>query len=81
MIAEEVEPACLMGRDYIRKLIDDTKSRFGVPGGADVEMLIQCLEHLGARTLAIGTFFTPNTVETSGASAPTGPPAAPVKIA
>ena len=22
-------------------------------------MLIQCLEHLGARTLAIGTFFTP----------------------
>ena len=52
-----VRPAALMGRDYILNLVEQTERRCGVPGGADVEMLIQGLEHLGAKKLALGTFF------------------------
>lgn len=54
-----VPPACLMGRDYMLNLIEETERRYGIPGGADVEMLIDGLEHLGAKTLALGTFFAP----------------------
>ena len=53
-----VPPAALMGRDYILNLVEETEHRCGVPGGADVEMLIQGLEHLGAKKLALGTFFS-----------------------
>lgn len=53
-----VPVASLMGREYILNLIEETGRRYGVPGGADVEMLVEGLEHLGVKALALGTFFS-----------------------
>jgi maleate cis-trans isomerase len=52
-----VPPAALMGRDAILGLIAETERRYGVPGGADIEMLVEGMHHLGVRKLAVGAFW------------------------
>jgi len=57
-----VPPAAMMGRPFILKLIDETKERYGVPGGADLEMMIDGMHHLGVRTVALGGLGWPEEV-------------------
>lgn len=49
-----VPPAAFMGRAFILDLIAETEGRYGVPGGADLEMMIDGMLHLGVRSVALG---------------------------
>lgn len=49
-----VPPAACMGRGFILDLIAETERRYGVPGGADLEGMIDGMAHLGVRTVALG---------------------------
>ncbi|HZT07064.1 MAG TPA: hypothetical protein VFC51_08540 [Chloroflexota bacterium] len=53
-----VPPAALMGRKAIFDLIAETERRYGIPGGADIEMLVDGMKHLGVRKLALGAFWS-----------------------
>ena len=57
-----VPPAAFVGRDYLLDLIAETERRYGVPGGADLEMMIAGMEHLGVRSVALGGLGWPEEV-------------------
>jgi arylmalonate decarboxylase len=62
-----VPPAALMGRPYILNLVAETERRYGIPGGADIEMQIQAMQHLGVKKLALAAFWSNTVNEVIGA--------------
>src|SRR5205823_10029633 len=57
-----VPPAAFVGRDYMLDVIAETERRYGVPGGADLEMMIDGMHQLGVRSVALGGLGWPEEV-------------------
>lgn len=57
-----VPPAAFVGRDFMLDVIAETERRYGVPGGADFEMMIDGMHHLGVRSVALGGLGWPEEV-------------------